>query len=152
MVDKKRGIAQIGKKRQSDTAVVFTIGHSNVNIEVFLQLLKSAKVQTVIDCRSKPKSRWRQFGHSAIARHLVYADIFYEWRGNNIGGLGRNVEYQATLHEIADRATRERIALLCAEAKPEQCHRGTDLTPELEKRGVVVQHLRYENDRQERLL
>lgn len=144
----EKGVARIGKKRQSDTAVVFTIGHSNVSIEVFLELLKSASVQTVIDCRSKPNSRWRQFCHSALARHLVYADIFYEWRGNNIGGLGGNVEYQATLTEIADRATRERIAIMCSEGKPEQCHRGTDLTPELEKRSVSVEHLRYGNDSQ----
>jgi uncharacterized protein (DUF488 family) len=148
----EKGVAQFGKKRQSETAVVFTIGHSNVSIEVFLELLSTANIQTVIDCRSKPSSRWRQFCHSALARHLVYADIFYEWRGSNIGGLGKNVGYQATLTEIADRATRERIAIMCSEGKPEQCHRGTDLAPELEKRGVVIEHLRYGNDNQGRLL
>jgi uncharacterized protein (DUF488 family) len=137
---KNQAVARIGKK----SAYVWTVGHSNVSIDTFLALLQSANIQTVIDCRSKPQSRWRQFGHSALARHLVYAGIFYEWRGDNIGGLSGNVNYQATLTEIADRAGRERIAIMCSEGKPEQCHRGTALTPELEKRGIEVVHLRYE--------
>ena len=145
-MNKNQAVARIGKK--PDT--IWTIGHSNVSIDVFLALLQSVKIGTVIDCRSKPQSRWRQFGHSALARHLVYADIFYEWRGQNVGGLGGNVDYQETLNEIADRASREHIAIMCSEGKPEQCHRGTELTLELEKRGVQVLHLRY--DKQGRLL
>lgn len=147
---KNQAFARIGKNNVANRAVVYTIGHSNVSIDVFLALLQSAKIQTVIDCRSKPQSRWRQYGHSALARHLVYRDIFYEWRGQNIGGFGENVNYQQSLHEIADRASRERIAIMCSESKPEDCHRGTDLAPELEKRGIQVVHLRYE--KQERLL
>lgn len=143
---KNQAVARIGK----NPVTIWTIGHSNVSIESFLELLHTAKIQTVIDCRSKPNSRWRQFCHSALARHLVYADIFYEWRGHNIGGLSGNVNYQSTLSELVDRANRERIAIMCSEGKPENCHRGTDLTPELERRGVQVEHLRY--DKQERLL
>lgn len=147
---KNQAVARIDKNNEQITLTVWTIGHSNVSRDTFISLLQSASVQTVIDCRSKPNSRWRQFCHSALARHLVYSDIYYEWRGQNIGGLSGKVDYQETLHEIADRANRERIAIMCSEGKPEQCHRGTDLTPELEKRGVKVVHLRY--DKQEQLL
>ncbi len=128
-MQKNQAVARIGKK----PATIWTIGHSNVNIDTFLELLQSVQIQTVIDCRSKPQSRWRQFSHTAIARHLVYADIYYEWRGKNIGGLGGNIEYGETLDEITGRASSERIAIMCSEGKPEQCHRGSELTPELEK-------------------
>lgn len=147
---KNQAVARIGKNIEPVTAVVYTIGHSNVSFDTFLALLQTADIRTVIDCRSKPNSRWRQFAHTNLARHLVYVDIFYEWRGNNIGGLEGNVNYQATLTEIADRASREVIAIMCSEGTPEQCHRGTDLAPELEKRGIEVVHLRYE--KQKRLL
>jgi len=138
-MEKKQAVARIGK----NPATIFTIGHSNVGIDVFLELLQSADIQTVIDCRTKPMSRWRQYWHSPLARKLMYADIFYEWRGKNIGGLGENVDYDDTLSEIANRAHKERIALMCSEGNPEDCHRATDLAPELEKRGIRVVHLRY---------
>jgi uncharacterized protein (DUF488 family) len=131
----------MGKKQP----IVFSAGHSNVSIDRLLELLKSADITTVIDCRTKPHSRWRQFNHSALAASLLRADISYEWRGSNVGGLGDNVFFDETLDEIAKRASDgERIALLCSEAKPIDCHRCTILTPELENRGIVVQHLLYE--------
>jgi uncharacterized protein (DUF488 family) len=123
---------------------IASIGHSNVSFERLLELLKEANIQTVIDCRTKPSSRWRQFNHSQLAASLLRADISYEWRGSNIGGLGENVYFDETLDELAERAVKgERLALLCSEGKPEQCHRGTILTPELENRGIKVEHLLY---------
>lgn len=124
---------------------IATVGHSNVPFSQLLELLKKADIQIIIDCRTKPFSRWRQFNHSQLAASLLRADISYEWRGTNIGGLAGNVYFDETLDELANRASKgERIALLCSEGKPEQCHRGTILTPEFESRGVTVQHLLYE--------
>jgi uncharacterized protein (DUF488 family) len=131
----------MGKK----LSIIVSVGHSNVSFEKLLGLLKNAEIQTVVDCRSKPKSRWPQFNHSQLAASLLRAGISYEWRGSNIGGLGDNVFFDETLDELAARATKgERIALLCSEGKPEQCHRGTILAPELENRGVTIKHLLYE--------
>jgi uncharacterized protein (DUF488 family) len=131
----------MGNKRPT----IASVGHSNVSFEKLLELLVSANLQTIIDCRTKPFSRWRQFNHSQLAASLLRANISYEWRGSNIGGLAGNVYFDETLDELAERAAKgERLALLCSEGKPEQCHRGTILTPELESRGVVVQHLLYE--------
>jgi uncharacterized protein (DUF488 family) len=131
----------MGKKQP----IVFSAGHSIVSIDRLIELLKRADIQTVMDCRTKPHSRWRQFNHSVLAASLLRADIRYEWRGSNIGGLGDNVFFDETLDEIARRATDgERLVLLCSEGKPKDCHRGTILTPELENRGVAVEHLLYE--------
>jgi len=125
---------------------IYSAGHSNVSIDRLIELLKSANIKTVVDCRTKPYSRWRQFNHSQLATSLLQADISYEWRGENIGGLGNNVDFEATLDELAKRAeSGERLALLCSEGKPGDCHRGTILTPELEKRGITIEHLLYNN-------
>lgn len=129
-------------KKQSK---VWSIGHSNRSLNEFIELLKSADIQTVIDCRTKPKSRFWWFGGSALAKSLGDAGVKYEWRGSNVGGLAGNDNYAESLDEFAARAKDgERIVLMCSEGKVEQCHRGTQLTPELEGRGVEVEHLLYE--------
>lgn len=127
------------------TAVVFTIGHSNKDIHTFIELLRSVNVQTIVDCRSKPRSRWPHFNAERLATHLSGRHINYESRGHSLGGLDGNVLFDETIEEMKLRAeSGERIALLCSEGKPEQCHRGTILAPALEKLGVTVEHLRYE--------
>jgi uncharacterized protein (DUF488 family) len=124
--------------------VIWTVGHSNRSLQELLALLQSVDIKTIVDCRTKPYSRWRQFNHSELAASLLRADISYEWHGNQIGGLGNNVDFDKTLDELAERASSERITLLCSEGLPKDCHRGTILTPELEKRGVTVKHLLYD--------
>src|SRR6185369_9895712 len=124
--------------------IVFTVGHSDRSIAEFIALLQSAKVQTIIDCRTRPRSRWAQFRQGPLCNHLNAVGISYEPRGRNIGGLAGNVEFDETLDEIARRAEEgEQIALLCAEGDYKKCHRGTLLAPELEKRGMTVGHLLY---------
>ena len=84
--------------------VIWTIGHSNKDISNLLKLLESAGIQTVIDCRSKSKSRWVQFNAAELALSLAHEHIKYEPRGKNIGGFGENVSFDDTLDELAKRA------------------------------------------------
>ncbi|MFZ2125264.1 MAG: DUF488 domain-containing protein [Candidatus Saccharimonadales bacterium] len=140
-----KGIAQVTKKEQPSMATIWTIGHSNKDITTFINLLQTVNVQTVVDCRTKPRSRWLHFNAEQLATHLASVQINYEFRGHNLGGLAGNVHFDETLDELKDGAEHgERIALLCSEGKPEQCHRGMILAPALEKRGVSVVHLLYE--------
>lgn len=136
------------KAKQNDgqsQPVIWTAGHSNRPVQELLALFHSAGIETVIDCRSKPKSRWPQFNAAQLAISLAQEHIKYEPRGKNIGGFGGNVSFDETLDELVSRAKNgERLALLCSEGKPQDCHRGTILTPELVKRGVTVEHLLYE--------
>jgi uncharacterized protein (DUF488 family) len=104
----------------------------------------------VIDCRTKPRSRWPQFNANRLAAYLTEAGIIYEFRGNNLGGLSGNVDFDKTLNELAKRAKNgERLVLLCSEGKPQDCHRGTILTPKLVSLGVTVEHLLYDNPKAE---
>ena len=124
---------------------VWTLGHSNKHIDEFLELLTEANIQTVIDCRSKPRSRWYQFNQSTLQTYLEQTGIVYEFRGQNLGGLSGNVFFDKTLDEIKHRSFHgERMALMCSEGDPQNCHRGTELAPELNNRGVLVEHLVYQ--------
>jgi len=135
------------KTRQNDDEnqpKAWSAGHSNKPYSELARLLKSVAIQTVVDCRTRPYSRWPQFGRERLAKLLEADGMVYEFRGLNIGGYDTNEAESETLDEIAERATNgERIALLCSEGLPQNCHRGQTLAPELEARGVAVEHLLY---------
>ena len=122
---------------------IWTIGHSNRAITEFIDLLKTANIQVVIDARNKPQSRFYWFNGARLAEYLAEANIAYEHQPS-IGGFVRGDDYAEILDSIATRAQNgEHLALMCSEGKPEQCHRGTELTPELQKRDIEVEHLLY---------
>lgn len=124
-------------------AKLWTIGHSNRSITEFIDLLQSADIQTVIDVRTKPRSRFWWFNGSALAGSLRAIDVSYEHQPS-LGGFGHGDDYDEVLDSLAARAENgERLAVMCSEGKPQDCHRGTELTPELETRGVTVEHLLY---------
>jgi len=122
---------------------IWTIGHSNRTIIEFIDLLKTADIQTVVDARNKPRSRFYWFNSGRLAEYLAETGIAYEHQPS-IGGFARGDDYTDVLDSLANRAeSGERLALMCSEGKPEQCHRGTELTPELQERSVEVVHLLY---------
>ena len=125
-------------------AVIFTIGHSSKTFDSFSSLLLENDIQTVIDCRTNPRSRWSHFNKNALEKRLSQLNIQYEFRGLNIGGLSANQLFEETLDELAYRARcGEQIVLMCSEGKAVECHRATVLAPEIENRGVLVKHLAY---------
>lgn len=57
--------------------MIYTIGHSTLSKEKFLELVRPVK--TVIDVRSHPTSRWEQFRKEELERWLPAAGVGYEW-------------------------------------------------------------------------
>lgn len=130
--------------RTSQNRVIYTIGHSNVSAEKLLERLRTYDIDRVVDVRTKPYSRWcPQFNREALEYALAEADINYDWRGNNLGGLGVNVDYGQTLHWVFARAEYENIALMCSESNYKKCHRYSMLTPDFERLGAELIHISY---------
>lgn len=131
--------------RHSRNRVIYTIGHSNVSGEKLREKLLEYSIDRVIDVRTKPYSRWcPQFNREVLQSELAEADINYDWRGNNLGGLGVNVDYEQTLRWVFDRAEYENIVLMCSEGSYLKCHRYIMLTPPLERLGAELVHIEYE--------
>lgn len=134
--------------RHSSRHTIFTIGHSNKILDDFLQRLADYGIECVIDVRTKPYSRWcPHFSRNSLARSLWEAGIEYEFRGDGLGGLTENVDYDKNIQEVATMAEGRKVALLCSEGDFRKCHRYTVLTPDLEKLGIQVEHIGYENGR-----
>jgi len=117
--------------------MLYTLGHSNLPLERFIELLRQYGVEGVVDVRARPFSRHNpQYNHRPFARALVEAGFDYVWMGDRLGGVPRssrqklNVEerlrdpeFRKGLEELVELASRRTVALVCAEEDPRRCHR-----------------------------
>lgn len=66
---------------------LFTIGHSNHDLAVFLRLLLEAGVTAVADVRSAPYSmRYPHYNRDELERELAGRDLVYVFLGDLLGG------------------------------------------------------------------
>src|SRR5260370_1525455 len=71
----------------AQTNLLFTIGHSNLEIADFLAVLATHGVRTLCDVRSRPaSSRFPQFNRESLESDLAPAGIRYEFFGESLGG------------------------------------------------------------------
>jgi uncharacterized protein (DUF488 family) len=124
----------------TDARPLLTVGHSNHPIGHLLALLQRHAVETVADVRSRPYSRFApQFRKEALAGALRDAGIGYLFLGLQLGGKPPRGEVAAARLDYATRirapafqdgiaqllaaVRRARVALLCRERDPLDCHR-----------------------------
>ncbi len=138
---------------------VYTVGHGLQALSELLDNLETHSIELVVDVRSYPVSaRAPQFGRGPLQEALEARGIAYAWMGRALGGRPPRElrtrsgapDYERMAAEPAtsdgiDRLVRaaasRKIVLLCSESLPEHCHRSRMLEPELEKRGVAVEHI-----------
>lgn len=147
---------------------IYTIGHSTHSIEHFTELLTKYEIAAIADVRSAPYSRRSpQFNREALKEHLGKRGIHYVFMGEELGGRGDKAtvrdEYGRVLYRamaatssfrrgvrrVQDGGQRMRVALLCAEGDPLQCHRGLLISRELAARGVHVTHVHPDGHRED---
>uniref|UniRef100_A0A7C2WT04 DUF488 domain-containing protein n=1 Tax=Thermorudis sp. TaxID=1969470 RepID=A0A7C2WT04_9BACT len=138
---------------------VFTIGHSAHTIDEFIGLLRRHGVDAVADVRSMPYSRVApQFNREALARRLRAEGIRYVFLGEELGGrpadpscyengqvryerLAQTERFKYGIERVIRGANRYRIALMCTEKEPLECHRTLLVARALHDRGVDVRHI-----------
>lgn len=148
------------------TKTIFTIGHSNHPIEKFLNLLKQHNIQAIADVRSAPYSRrYSQFNRNNLQAALSEAGIQYVFLGRELGARSEDpacyvngkVQYDrlaatelfmAGIERLLDGVKTHRIALMCAEREPLNCHRTILVSRALEQRGLRVVHMLPDGSRE----
>jgi len=140
---------------------LLTVGHSNLEFEQFLQLLRACAVELLVDVRSRPQSgRFPQFSQPGFEKSLSAEGISYLSLGEELGGRPDDpdaylpsglVDYRRRRKSYAFRAGLERLlkelethtlALMCAEEDPLECHRFLMICPELVRAGIQPLHIR----------
>jgi uncharacterized protein (DUF488 family) len=142
-----------------DTADVLTIGHSTHSWERFLTLLQGANVTAVADVRSSPYSRlYPHFNRKELREELRLNGISYVFLGKELGGrptedrfycegvadyekMAQAPEFNKGLGRVIEGAKRYRIAIMCSERDPLDCHRCLLVGRALAQRGVLVNHI-----------
>ena len=120
---------------------VYTIGHSNHAFERFLELLRRHRIEVVADVRSIPASRRHpQFNRVALNTALAESGIRYLFLGKELGARRTEPEayeggvasyeriaelpaFLSGLEIVKENAAERRVALMCAEKEPLDCHR-----------------------------
>lgn len=128
---------------------IYTVGHSNHAFDSFLVLLKQHSISFVVDVRSKPFSRFTHFQRANLAPLLRANSIDYRYGGTYLGGREeasvKSKLFILKMEQIIDMAKAgERVALMCSEGKPCECHRAGKLTawlhrahPEIETKHIM---------------
>ena len=143
---------------------ILTIGHSNHGLERFLALLEGAGVRAVADVRSRPVSRFvPHFNRERLKAALDEHGIAYHFLGRELGGrpddpaliragkpdydaMACTPAFAAGLGRVMELGANEKVALLCAERDPVDCHRFLLIGRELAKRAIPVAHILASGD------
>jgi uncharacterized protein (DUF488 family) len=125
-------------------ATIYTIGHGARSIGALIEILKEADVAKLVDVRAFPSSkRHPHFSREPLAAALHDAGLAYDWQGRALGGY-RKVSYVAHMKSADFResagALADRECIMCAETKPEDCHR-LHIADWVARRGHRVIHL-----------
>lgn len=138
---------------------VFTIGHSNLEIGKFVALLKQHGIQAIADVRSSPYSQYNpQFNRELLQKSLQEHGIAYVFLGQELGArrserecylegradyglISQTPAFKRGIERVAQGAAKMRVALMCAEKDPIECHRCILVTPHLRQQGLQVLHV-----------
>ena len=144
---------------------VFTIGHSNHAAEVFLGLLLRHEIEEVVDVRSSPHSRYNpQFNRKTLQAALAEAGVGYGFMGVELGGrptdpacydseervqydrLAETDAFKEGIRQVIQRTGERRIALMCSEKEPLDCHRTLLIAQVLTARDLGIGHILADGD------
>lgn len=155
--------------------ILYTIGHSNHKIEDFLGLLKRHGINCIADVRSTPYSHYNtQFNREFLERELQNTNIGYVYLGDQLGArtgdancyngnsvdfecLAKTEQFHIGLKHLTDISMKYRVAVMCAEKDPIECHRFILICRNLRNSGFHIIHILSDgsiedNDKTERRL
>jgi len=140
---------------------LYTIGHSNDSLEYFLERIRENGIDTVVDVRRIPYSRYaQQFNKKNIEKSLKNEGIHYIYMGDTLGGKITDPEYLTADGRVdyskvmrSERFLRGisrleggmkrgfTIAVMCAEKDPLKCHRFHLISRFLARKGYEILHI-----------
>jgi uncharacterized protein (DUF488 family) len=131
-----------------ETPIIYTLGTSTRSEEEFIALLRHYHIETVVDVRSFPQSRFEHFNKENLASILEGEGFHYVYLGKELGGFRKGgylaytktAPYQGGIRNLEGVGRGGITAFVCAERFPWKCHRRFIATS-LEGRGWKVEHI-----------
>ncbi len=142
----------------SKKPVIFTIGHSTHSLEEFMALLNRQRITAVADVRSQPYGRLAHFNRENLAAELRAVGIEYIFLGQQLGARREEQEcyesgvalyeriaklpaFREGLSRLCQDAEKHRLAIMCSEKEPLNCHRTILICRHLRELGVQIKHI-----------
>ena len=145
---------------------IFTIGYGGRDMDEFLRLLDRYRIDTLVDVRSQPYSKFSpDFSKANLIHALRRSGIKYAFMGDALGGRQADrscyryspqrkkavldhklcetkAPYRQAIAQLRLRLhDGSRIALMCSELEPRECHRGYVLGKSLDGADIAVAHI-----------
>lgn len=139
---------------------VFTLGYEGRSLPEVLDIVRTRRIEDVLDVRENASSRKVGFDSTALEEEFARIGVKYAhlsqlgceresrhalWRGGATAAFlanyrGRLAERPRDLENLVDRVRSARALLLCLERDPSRCHRAV-LGERLREEGFRVEHL-----------
>lgn len=141
------------------TGTIYTVGHSNHPLERFIALLKQHGINALCDVRSDPYSRVSpQFNRDALKVALWKNGVTYIFLGKELGArsedpscyvqgkvqyncLAQSALFRKGIDSLLERMQGCRLAIMCAEKDPLNCHRTILVARHLDSIGIAIEHI-----------
>jgi uncharacterized protein (DUF488 family) len=139
---------------------IWTVGHSNHDLEVLAGLLLQHRIEFVVDVRSYPYSGFApHFDREPLASALASHGVRYLFLGEQLGGrptdeahydddghalyslMAEQPGFLDGIERVQRGAASHRLALMCSCGKPDECHRRLLVGKVLADRGTELRHL-----------
>lgn len=138
---------------------LYTIGHSNLNIDEFIELLHKYQITALADVRSHPYSRYLpHFNKNYLQKVCKNSHINYVFLGEELGARTKDQKcyingkavyekiaatelFKQGIKRIIKGSKNYTIALMCAEKDPITCHRAILICQHLRKYDLEINHI-----------
>ena len=150
-----------------ETITLYTIGHSNRSLADFLELLERHGIESLVDVRSAPYSRYVTHFNRADLEYAVESHtIRYTYLGAELGGRPPGEEFydehdhvlyyrvakapffRGGIEKLIGEGAVYRTAFMCSEEDPTNCHRRLLIARVLADEGARVIHIRGDDSEQ----
>jgi uncharacterized protein (DUF488 family) len=144
----------------SSCLAVWTVGHSNHELDEFAGLISGERIEFLVDVRSFPYSRYAsQFNREQFEAAMTRCGVRYLFMGEELGGrptsedhyddeghalygpMSEEAAFKPAVDRLIEGARRHRLALVCSEGDPQDCHRRLLVGKVLADRGVELRHI-----------
>ena len=145
--------------------ILLSIGHSQHNVDYFLELLRSHNVNYILDVRSTPYSQFAaSYNRENIKDTLKRNGVDYAYMGDYFGARPRDyslysqngyLDFEKVANsekfkigfDNVEKGVKQgnRIAFMCTEKDPIECHRAILVTNEFYKAGYLIEHIMPDN-------
>lgn len=146
--------------RTQGKSMLFTLGYGNRSPVQLFDLIKARECNYLADVRSAPYSSYhKEFNRETLERECTDYGLKYLYLGDQLGGKPNADDLDEQGHasykkmaqkpnfiEGIDRleTAQEKgvsVALMCAELRPESCHRAKLIGESLAARGITLYHI-----------